>query len=194
MFSSATSAGRFANTGASECRYSSKTSVMGTVTNWMLRFFASVTASALLPSDENGPGMETPSTFSPESIHRDRCHHGGINSPAQSDEHFFEAAFLDVVVRPGDQRAIGIGNFFVRQRVEFPLPRSGVEQYEVLLKRKCLCGDFAVRGQRHAGPVKNEAVVTPNLIHVDDRAAMSDRDRPKHFKAQRTLVNGVGRS
>src|SRR6266446_764776 len=189
IFSSVTSAGRFANTGASECRYSSKTSVMGTATNWMLRFFASVTASALLPSHENAEHI-----LRPESIHRDRCHHGGINSSAQSDEHLFEAAFLDVVVRPGDQRAIGIGDFFVRQRVEFPLPRSGVEQYEVLLKRKCLGGDLAVRGQRHAGPVKNEAVVTPNLIHVDDRAAMSDRDRPKHFKAQRTLVNGVGRS
>src|SRR6266849_5109913 len=119
---------------------------MGTVTNWIPKFLARTTASFLLPSEEYGPGMETPSTFS---------------APAQSDQHLLEAALLDVVVRSGDQRTIGISDFFVWQGVEFTLPRGGVEEYEVLLKRKCLRGDLAVRGQGHAGSVKNQAVVSP---------------------------------
>src|SRR5438046_7419537 len=64
MFSSVTSTGRFPNAGANAPLYASNTSVIGKVRNSILRFFASVCASALLPAEENGPGMETPSTLS----------------------------------------------------------------------------------------------------------------------------------
>ena len=67
IFSSATSAGREPNAGASAFRYASNTSPIGSVINSIPRFLANACASALLPSEEYGPGMDTPRTFSAPS-------------------------------------------------------------------------------------------------------------------------------
>src|SRR5712691_12694323 len=63
-FSSVTFSGRPRKASANAVWYEWKTSDIGSVKNSIPRFSAKSRASARLPSDEYGPGMETPSTFS----------------------------------------------------------------------------------------------------------------------------------
>src|SRR5206468_12700602 len=70
-----------------------------------------------------------------QSVHGDRCHHGGIHAAAQSDQHLLKATLLHVVVRSRDQRAVSISNFFMRLCVDLPLSRRSEEHTSELQSR-----------------------------------------------------------
>ena len=149
----------------------------------------------MLPSEENGPGIETPKTLSAPRASTAIAATTAESIPAaEADQHFLEATFADVILRPGYQRAVGIRNFFMRLLMNLSFSRDGIEEDQILLECQRLCGDLALRSQRHAGTVEDQAIIAAHLVDVNHRPMLIHGNRLKHFKAQGTLIDGVRRS
>jgi len=131
--------------------------------------------------------------FLAEGVHGDGGDDGGVHSPAEADDCFAEIAFADVVSGAGDDRLVGVGDFFLGLRVDIAFAGDRVEEDEVFFEGFGLRGDVAVGGEGHAGAVEDERIVAADLVDVDDRPAVLLGDGAKHFDAQGALVDGVGR-
>ena len=82
----------------------------------------------------------------------------------------------------------------MRLIVDFPFAGNGIEEHQVFFEGARLGRNFAVGSERHAGAIKDQAVIASNLVHVHDGAAMMHGDGAQHLKAQASFVDGVGRS
>ena len=131
--------------------------------------------------------------LSAERVHRNCGHHGGVYAAAEANQNLAEAAFPHVIARARHQRHVRIGNLFAGLRVDFALPRRGIEQYQILLERQRLRRYVSVGRQRQAGAIKNQTVVSPELVYVNHRPAMPQRDGPQHLKTQRPFIQVVRR-
>ena len=154
----------------------------------MPRLEASSRASRKLPSEEYGPGMPTPTTFSlPTRVGRDDGGKRRIDTAAQSQQHAPEAAFADVVAGAEDQSFVHglalVGEILVLvaqvgQVHDLPcaglLGRSGtcptgIDKHQVVAEG-CGGGDDAALGiHGKTAAVEHQGVIAANLVHVDQR-------------------------
>ncbi len=70
----------------------------------------------------------------------------------------------------------------------------GVKEDQVFFKRLCLGNNLSVRAKRHAGTVKNQAVIAANLIHQHHGNLVIAGDGLQHLPAQLPLAQMIGRS
>ncbi len=76
----------------------------------MPRLRATRRASARVPADENGEGMETPDhSLAPERVHRDRRRQRRVDAAREPDHHAPEAVLPNVVAGPGHESRIHLG-------------------------------------------------------------------------------------
>ena len=128
------------------------------MSNSIPRLCAKACASALLPSDENGPGMETPDTFSAPSASTaiDATTAESI-PPLRPTSAFLKAAFANVILRPGDQRAVGVRDFFLRLLVLLAFAGDGIEKDQILFEGQACAATF---------PSAVNAMLAPSKIRL----------------------------
>ena len=157
----------------------------------MPRFFATACASVLLPSEENGPGIETPKTFSaPSASTAIAATTAESMPPLRPTQHFAEAAFAHVIPRPGNQRGVRVGNLFAGLLVNFALAGDRIEQHQVFRERQSACAAiFPSAVNATLAPSKIKLSFPPNwFTYTTGQRCRSAIDRSMSTRSARLSI------
>ena len=195
MFSSVVSSGRPAKTSANCALNASNALPIGICRHLMPRLRASASASSMLPRDEYGLGMETPTTFSgAERMHRDGGDHGGIDSAAQAEHRGFETALC------ADNRARLTRAPSNKSAMPIPVRRNCIGRCASVSTIASASGNPAscainspMRIHRDGVAIEDKLVVSADGVAVTDRAAIGARERGDHLATNGGLVQVEGR-
>src|SRR5437667_3959550 len=127
-------------------------------------------------------------------IRRNDGREGRVDPAAQADDGFLESALVHVVARPQYQRAIHTDIIACYLLVQVASESFGIEIDEILFEGSPLGDDLTFRVQHQAGAIKEQAVVSPDLIYHRDRHLVLAGDAGQHVAAKFTFSNPEGRS
>ncbi len=132
--------------------------------------------------------------FSTQRGHGERGGHRRVDAAGQPHYRLAEPGFPQVVRQAQDQSAVNRCRAFLRFCLEDRERIYVVEAKhpEIRLETQPLQHHPPPAVGQETGPVKHQIVVTPDLIHVQDRPAVPGGDRADHFQALPLFSQVIG--